>query len=472
MTLRPILTMKFLFLSSCMFSLLANSPDYHCDAEDTQVAEMYIRTYLKTAIDEMERVKMPASIIIAQGMLESAYGQSELAQKANNHFGVKCGSWSGDSYYHRTKEYKSGEMRNERACFRSYTDAEQSYKDHSEHMLATSNYEDLFKSNNLDYKYWAEGLYKSGYASDPEYAAKLINLVERYDLARYDKIVNKYQMPDQKRIASFNVDPTIETQQDILALNTRIELLENSLIQAFQLQKELKTLQKELKAEILNLQRSQQYDKEVLSSKINALDQNMMAQAGLIDEMKTELEHVTTIQKAIVKADPLSVYFNEDGTPKKQLDIFPTRHRNRDGIFYQSGRKATTITEGQNFEDIARVYGVDVKDLRRFNDLAVGEEQNLPNGCYIYLEAKANMASGESGPHTVQAGENMHSISQRYGVRVSKLYARNNLKKGEEPAAGEFIFINEAADAKPRVRVMSEETVTDTSDRFGGGGSN
>ena len=396
MTLRPILTMKFLFLSSCMFSLLANSPDYHCDAEDTQVAEMYIRTYLKTAIDEMERVKMPASIIIAQGMLESAYGQSELAQKANNHFGVKCGSWSGDSYYHRTKEYKSGEMRNERACFRSYTDAEQSYKDHSEHMLATSNYEDLFKSNNLDYKYWAEGLYKSGYASDPEYAAKLINLVERYDLARYDKIVNKYQMPDQKRIASFNVDPTIETQQDILALNTRIELLENSLIQAFQLQKELKTLQKELKAEILNL------------------------------------------QKAIVKADPLSVYFNEDGTPKKQLDIFPTRHRNRDGIFYQSGRKATTITEGQNFEDIARVYGVDVKDLRRFNDLAVGEEQNLPNGCYIYLEAKANMASGESGPHTVQAGENMHSISQRYGVRVSKLYARNNLKKGEEPAAGEF----------------------------------
>lgn len=471
MTLRPILTMKMLFLSGCMFSLLANTPDSPSDKEDTQVAEMYIRTYLKTAIDEMERIGMPASVIIAQGMLESAYGQSELAQKANNHFGIKCGSWVGPPYYHRTKEFKAGEMRSERACFRSYDDVVQSYKDHSEHIKAVSNYADLFKSNTLDYKYWAKGLLQAGYASDPEYANKLISLIERYDLARYDKIANKYRLPDEKRIDEFNADPTIETQQDLLALNTRIHLLENTIVQALQLQKELNSLQKELKTDIQNLQRTQQSDKDILNSKLNALDQNMMSQAGLIEEMQSELDKVTSIQKSILKADPLSCYFNQDGTAKKQLDIFPTRHRNRDGIFYQSGRKATTLTEGQNFEDIARVYGVDIKDLRRFNDLLTGEEQGLSNGAYIYLEPKANMAIGESGPHTVQPGESLYSISQRYGVKITKLYARNNLKKGEEPVVGEFIFLNETAEAKPRVRVATENTVTDNTDRFGGGGN-
>jgi LysM repeat protein len=210
-----------------------------------------------------------------------------------------------------------------------------------------------------------------------------------------------------------------------------------------------------------------------LNNKVEELGQHIDKQGDLIVAVQNELDAVKSVQKHILKADPLAGYFNEDGTPKKQIDIFPTRHRNADGIFYQSGRRATALGEGQSFEDIANLYNIDIKELRRFNELESGEEKDLPKGCFVYLEPKANTVSGENGPHTVAAGEDMHSISQRYGIKLSKLYQRNYLKKGEEPVAGEFIFLNESADKKPLIRTTLDETgsVSTEGDRFGGGGS-
>ena len=119
----------------------------------------------------MRRTGIPASITLAQGMLESNYGRSTLATKGNNHFGIKCHSdWRGEKIYY--DDNRRGE------CFRSYPTAEESYMDHSDFLTTGSRYKDLFKLSRTDYKGWAHGLRKAGYATDPKYATLLINKID------------------------------------------------------------------------------------------------------------------------------------------------------------------------------------------------------------------------------------------------------------------------------------------------------
>lgn len=140
----------------------------------------YIARYSDLAVDQMKRYGIPASITLAQGLLESDAGRSSLATKCNNHFGIKCHSdWKGGKMYH------DDDARQE--CFRCYSNAEDSYKDHSLFLVNGARYRDLFKLRHDDYKGWAKGLKAAGYATSPTYATKLIELIERYGLDRYDK---------------------------------------------------------------------------------------------------------------------------------------------------------------------------------------------------------------------------------------------------------------------------------------------
>jgi LysM repeat protein len=139
----------------------------------------YIKQYKMLAIEEMERTGIPASIKLAQGMLESNYGNSTLAREANNHFGIKCHhNWKGKKIFH------DDDRKNE--CFRRYKDAYQSYKDHSRFLTTAQRYGFLFDYDRTSYKKWARGLKKAGYATSPTYASKLINLIERYQLYQFD----------------------------------------------------------------------------------------------------------------------------------------------------------------------------------------------------------------------------------------------------------------------------------------------
>ena len=141
--------------------------------------EAYIERYHKEAQAQQKKYGIPASITLAQGLLESAAGRSELAIRANNHFGVKCpGGWTGDTYHH------DDDVENE--CFRKYKHAEESYEDHSL-FLQKERYQKLFELDPTDYRGWAHGLKQCGYATDPGYAGKLIKIIEDYDLTRYDK---------------------------------------------------------------------------------------------------------------------------------------------------------------------------------------------------------------------------------------------------------------------------------------------
>jgi LysM repeat protein len=142
--------------------------------------EEYIKKYRDIAVEEMKKYHIPASITLAQGLLESGAGQSTLARKSNNHFGIKCGSdWKGKSVRHDDDE------RNE--CFRAYKHPKQSYEDHSKFLVSRPRYASLFKLKITDYKGWARGLKKAGYATNPRYAEQLIGIIELYDLDRYDK---------------------------------------------------------------------------------------------------------------------------------------------------------------------------------------------------------------------------------------------------------------------------------------------
>lgn len=155
-----------------------------------KIYEEYIRKYKELAIEQMDRYHIPASITMAQGLLESGAGRSELARRSNNHFGIKCGgTWNGRTVYH------DDDARGE--CFRAYKNVRESYEDHSRFLTTRGRYSFLFKLSRTDYKGWARGLKKAGYATNPRYADQLIAIIELYDLDELDtkKGRRKYDDP-------------------------------------------------------------------------------------------------------------------------------------------------------------------------------------------------------------------------------------------------------------------------------------
>lgn len=141
--------------------------------------QAYIDQYKDLAIEQMLRYNIPASITLAQGLLESAAGNSDLTRTGNNHFGIKCHGWTGRRVYH--DDDAAGE------CFRAYDNAKQSYEDHSRFLATQSRYARLFSLARTDYRGWSHGLKQCGYATNPQYGTKLIQIIELYGLYTFDK---------------------------------------------------------------------------------------------------------------------------------------------------------------------------------------------------------------------------------------------------------------------------------------------
>lgn len=258
--------------------------------------ERYILTFYPIAVEQMSRHHIPASITLAQGLLESGAGKSKLSRSSNNHFGIKADkSWKGK----RTSSMDNGKL----CYFRKYENVRDSYEDHSTFLVGRQRYAFLFKLNKKDYKGWAKGLKKAGYAEDPAYPSKLISIIERYELYRYDS----YTMKDLKN-----------------------------------------------------------YDGIALES-YNSNDKR-------------------TIYKA-------------------------------NGLIYVFGNT------GDTFKSLSKELGVSRRKLIKYNDLY--KEYAIKAGDIIYLEEKNNKSSKEHPTHTVKTGESLHSISQKYGIKLDKLYKRN-----------------------------------------------
>jgi LysM repeat protein len=269
-------------------------------AQRTAAGEKYVSTYSAVAIRQMRRYKIPASITLAQGLLESGAGQQTLARQGNNHFGIKCaGGWSGG------RMYKDDDLKNE--CFRTYRSAEDSYEDHSKFLLR-DRYASLFQLSITDYKGWANGLKRCGYATDPSYASKLIRIIESYDLTRFDR-------------------QGLAASKDALA-----------------------------------------------------------------------------------------------GTH----------------TLYKSGKLLYVIaSSGDDLKTIGKEFGISRRKLRKYNELT--KDYQLKNGDIVYLCSKNSKAAKGYKYHTVQAGESLHTIAQKYGVTTQSLRRRNKLGDRFTLRAGEVL---------------------------------
>jgi LysM repeat protein len=286
-------------------------------------ATEYIDTYKYEAINEMLEFGIPASITIAQGILESDCGNSPLAINAFNHFGIKCHvGWTGPTYI------QDDDKKNE--CFRVYNDPRESYRDHSLFLKERTRYADLFKLEITDYKAWAKGLKQAGYATNPVYAEKLIKIIEENQLFKYDQIKNIKAIKHLREKEKFH---EILTEEEI-------EML-----------------------------------KEVL-----------------VNKHEVKINNKT---------------------------------------------KCTIAQKGDTYFHIAKEFDLDVRLLHRYNDLP--KTDLLSTGQYIYLKPKRSNADTDF--HTVKSGENMHAISQLYGIKLKKLYRKNNMDLGTEAAVGEILSL-------------------------------
>lgn len=171
-------------------------------------AVAYINTYKALAIAEMIRSGVPASITLAQGILESQYGESDLAKASNNHFGIKCKTeWTGPKTYHDDDE--RGE------CFRVYATVEESYRDHSDFLKSRPHYAFLFKLDPSDYEGWARGLKKAGYATSQTYPQQLLKVINDYDLQQYSLEAIARMQNDAGTAATTAVTPIVNVQPSV-----------------------------------------------------------------------------------------------------------------------------------------------------------------------------------------------------------------------------------------------------------------
>jgi flagellum-specific peptidoglycan hydrolase FlgJ len=176
------------------------------------VVVAYVSQFKDIAMGNMRNYGIPASIILAQGILESGAGRGDLALNANNHFGIKCHEgWTGESVKHDDDS--------DQECFRKYNNPSESFKDHALFLTGRSRYSKLFGFSKGDYKAWARGLRAAGYATDPKYPNKLISYIERYNLHQYDNQVLdvNYVSNEKQMIEALTIEPKITISQDLIS---------------------------------------------------------------------------------------------------------------------------------------------------------------------------------------------------------------------------------------------------------------
>ncbi len=196
-------------------------------ADNGMTIGQYIQKFKDLSIGEMDRSGIPASITLAQGILESSFGNSLLAREANNHFGIKCHTWEGKTYYIKDDDRdKNGNLI--KSCFRSYDTPEESYYDHTEFLSKKGRYSFLFEYKRTDYKNWAKGLRQAGYATNKQYANLLIKVIETNKLAQYDHMTNEVIVYDPNKPRTGGSKPSATPRPNKPAPNTASTLATSS----------------------------------------------------------------------------------------------------------------------------------------------------------------------------------------------------------------------------------------------------
>lgn len=347
-----------------------------CNLTDKDIKALaYIDKYKDIAISEQERMGVPVSIKLAQGMLESNFGESRLATEGNNHFGIKCKSiWKGDTILINDDAPQE--------CFRRYNSVYESYIDHSNFLKfhPIGKYKSLFNLPLTDYKSWAKGLKKEGYATNAQYSESLIQLIETYRLYEYDN-------PQLLAI----IKPPITPPQPIY--------------------QQIQTPSNANQAPVVAYQPVQ--PKQLEPAETNSNNNHYQSYKNL------------EAQNQNVAEAKLPKYI------KKDNNVIGWQQ------FYINNVKAVISTKDVYATYIAEKFKIRLRKVFKYNDLKYGEE--FKAGSPIYLKAKKNKAASGIYTYIAQDGDTMHSISQAFGIKQSKLYKLNKNKKYEPVMPGNNI---------------------------------
>ena len=345
----------------------------------------YIKKYAPDAMRQQIKYGIPASITLAQGLLESGAGNSELARQSNNHFGIKCHtSWDGPSVQY----FDDGEM----TCFRKYPKVLDSYTDHSLFLVTRPRYESLFDLNVKDYKGWAKGLKKAGYATDKQYDKKLIRIIELYELNEYTKLAcNPYKarrlMREWEKETPAPPAPPAATEK-----TAKVE-------KPVKAEKPVKNTKpaKTSKPEKQPLPKAATQRLEVVQQ---AKDYHLLAQSSQ----------------------------QQDG-PK--MIAAESRHE----IGYKGSVPYIVVRYGDNYKTLANEFNISPARLRQINELP--KDYQMSVGDVIFLSKKEKSWDGENATHRVKAGDSMYSIAQQYALRMEALYQLNGLQWGDAIYVGQ-----------------------------------
>ena len=343
--------------------------------------QQYIYKYSALAIEEMYRSGVPASITLAQGLLESRYGLSALAVDGNNHFGIKCHNWAGRKMYH--DDDKKGE------CFRKYDSPEESFRDHSDFLRYRDRYKFLFDLEVNDYEGWAHGLKKAGYATDPAYPTKLIKLIKDYELYKYDVAPSDY--------GSFELD---DVEEYVFV--------------------EKKTAEKKHQAE----KHPADHDKaKKAKKKEKAHEKNH----------EKEKEKPRHIPESPIKAETVKLI---EKKPDGEFSFNLTRQ-----MYSQNGVPFVYSTNGETYASIAKTFGLFPKEVLKFNDLesTTPLDMKLKPGTIVYVQAKKKEAAKGIEKHVIESDDTLRGIAQRYGVKLDKIYKMNAFDATYVPKEGDII---------------------------------
>ena len=351
-------------------------------------AEQYIETYKDLAVKEMLRSGIPASITLAQGILESEAGNSDLVGRSNNHFGIKCKStWTGASVKH-TDDAKD-------ECFRKYNNPEESYIDHTNFLRSNQRYAFLFELKQDDYKAWAHGLKKAGYATNPRYPNILISNIERYNLQQYDS----WQQ---------------ETSKDFLKMETAITMqpaAENK-------------MEETRETPVINDGKKTMFNgiKAVFANKGTSL----LALATQFDINLSKLLSYNDIKNDGLLSESQIIYLARKNKEGKQ-DV------------YQAANKEALY-------DISQSLGIQLNYLAQYNQLP--EDAVVSAGTKIKLKEKVvlsttvaqNINAENKRTYSVQPKEGLYGIAKKHKVSIAQLKAWNNLS-GEDLSVGQQLII-------------------------------
>jgi len=300
--------------------------------DNSPAATEYIEKYRELAISEMHRTNIPASIKMAQAILESGLGTSTLATQANNHFGIKCnGGWTGDTYYREDDDYKNGKLI--KSCFRKYNNPAESFIAHSDFLVKQPRYGKLFLLQKDDFAGWAYGLREAGYATDKKYPSKLIDIINKYNLDELDNPSQIFAEADK---------PRKETESSSTRSSTKESSSRSS---------SSKSSSSKSKEDWSAPRRKSSKDSYYASSKMNKA--KVVVANGKVSLRQIAKDHKVKLNDLKKYNDDLDLRSTSEAIPQGEVVFLEKRKKG-----YFGSNKYHTVKEGETMKSIARKYGV------------------------------------------------------------------------------------------------------------------